>query len=435
MNVLFIRIYLSALAFLLMAFFLIMFVANSVIYNRLLIDTSESMHQVIAQALMQEKPVDWQDKVKTYNALVTDYTVSLIALDSLNKDEQQQLSSRNTQTILSDNIPGRADLYTLSKLPDSNWILKIDEDDSTGDLLSERVDAIIIFVLLMAPLAFALFLLVRKLTSPIQHLTQVAEKLGKGDWSARANQNLAPPMNTLAQGFNTMAEQLDHTIKEQQVLIGAIPHELRSPLGKIRFALDMTRDKETLAALRENIENIDGYVDEMQAAVDEILELNRLQNKANIELTPVKLCRLLNALIDSRSTDAPELKFSIDCAASMKVFAHTSLLKRAIQNLLQNAERYAQSAIKVSARQEGNAVIICVDDDGEGIAKEKRSLLFTPFTTLDSSRSRSTGGIGLGLAIVKIIMQKHSGDVSVTRSPMGGARFELRWMLTNADKP
>ncbi len=155
----------------------------------------------------------------------------------------------------------------------------------------------------MLPLAFALFLLVRKFTKPILHLTTVAEKLGQGDLTTRADNHLLPPMNTLASGFNTMADQLNETLQEQQILIGSIPHELRSPLGRIRFALDMTRKHTSVDALREDIERIDGYADEMEDTVNEILELNRLQNQSQIETSPFELCPLLKRLVKQQQNE------------------------------------------------------------------------------------------------------------------------------------
>lgn len=427
MNALFIRLYLSTLAFLFIAFFLILFIANHFIYNTLLSDSSDSMEQVIVQALKEKQTSEWRHEVSTYNKLITDYTLSLVTQESLSARDQQQLLDTQNQHILSENKLGHADLYTLLPLPDSHWILKIDEDDSDTTPLNEWMDRAIIFIVLFATLAFALFLLLRKLTKPIHHLTQIAEKLGEGDWSARANKGLPPPMNTLAKGFNNMADQLNNTLQEQQVLIGAIPHELRSPLGKVRFALDMTRQTETLGALRQDIETIDGYVDEMQQTVDEILELNRLQNQPFVEQSPVNLCDLLEAIIEPHLKESPMIRFDLKCDPSMNASGHTPLLTRAIQNLLLNAIRFANSSIHITAWQENNLTLLRIDDDGAGIPEDKREQLFTPFTTLDSSRNRHTGGIGLGLSIVKIVMDKHNGHASISSNALGGARFELCW--------
>jgi len=106
---------------------------------------------------------------------------------------------------------------------------------------------------------------------------------------------------------------------------------------------------------------------------------------------------------------------------------NSSLLKHAVQNLLNNAIHYANSEISIKVWQENKQTIIQVDDDGKGIAEEKLDEIFMPFATTDSSRNRSTGGIGLGLALVKIIMKKHGGNVLASKNPQGGARFKLYW--------
>ena len=427
MNSFFLRIYLSALAFLLLTFFVILYVANSFVFKDLLDDSSQKIYQTISQSLKTKERSHWQSEIKTYNTLVTDYTLSLISVDDLSNTEKQSLKESKSGRVISDNIIGRADLYALYRLSDSKWVLKIDENDSSGDDLADTADTIILFLLLILPLAFALYFLVRKLTKPIQHLTTVAKKLGQGDLTARADNNLLPPMNTLATGFNTMADQLDETLQEQQILVGAIPHELRSPLGRIRFALDMTRNHKTVEALHKDIEKLDGYVDEMENTVDEILELNRLQNQSKVTISPFDLCSMLQSLAEPLNHETTKVKIQIDCNKSFKISGNAALIKRAISNVLSNARRYANSKISIKVIQDNGNTIVSIDDDGMGIEDEKFDQVFAPFSTLDNSRNRKTGGIGLGLAIVKLIMKKHQGVATVSRSELGGARFELRW--------
>jgi signal transduction histidine kinase len=427
MNTLFLRTYLSALAFLLVTFFVVLFAANNFIYKDLLINSSHKIYQTISTSLKSKTEDTWQTEVKTYNALVPDFTLSLITKKDLSATEKEQLASIKINHVISDAYFGSTDLYALYALTDSDWILKIDEDNDSGDQAENIADSIIMFLLLMLPLAFALFLLVKKLTKPIQHLQNIAEKLGKGDLKARADNNLLPPMNTLASGFNTMAAQLEETLQEQQILIGAIPHELRSPLGRIRFALDMTRQHNTLESLHQDIEVIDGYVDEMQDTVDEILELNRMQNQTQVDKTKFDLCPLLGDLVKSQSNLSTELIFSYECNISTSVLGNAPLIKHAISNILDNAQKYAKTNISVTAHQINETTIIRIEDDGEGIDKDKIAQVFSPFATFDNSRNRKKGGIGLGLSIVKLIMKKHQGEVTVTQSTHSGACFELRW--------
>jgi signal transduction histidine kinase len=234
-------------------------------------------------------------------------------------------------------------------------------------------------------------------------------------------------MNTLATGFNSMAERLHDTIQEQQILIGAIPHELRSPLGRVRFALDLTRNRDTVEQLREDIDNIDRYVDDMQLAVDEILELNRLQNKQTVESNCIALCPLVNDLVRHHQSHTSSIILDLQCDNALKVVGNASLLRRAVQNVIENAARHARSKINVKVWQQDSKTYIQVDDDGEGIPADKIDSIFVPFLTLDSSRNRKSGGIGLGLALVRIIMTKHGGNVAATQSMMGGACFTLSW--------
>lgn len=427
MNTLFLRIYLSALAFLLITFFVVFYVANNVVFKDLLGDSSQKIYQTISASLANKDKSDWQNEIKTYNALISDYTISLVTSNDLSDAEKQELSKENGNRVISDNILGRADLYALYTLPNSEWVLKIDEDDDSGDDLADTTDTIILFVLLMLPLAFALYFLVRKLTKPIQHLTTVAKKLEQGDLSARADNNLLPPMNTLAMGFNSMADHLDETLQEQQILVGAIPHELRSPLGRIRFALDMSRNHATVGALRKDIENIDGYADEMENTVDEILELNRLQNQSEIITAQFDLCKLVESVAEQYNDEQSKIKLEIECDSSLSTTGNAALIKRALSNVINNAQRYANTTISIKVYQNNGKTTICVDDDGMGIADDKISQVFAPFSTVDDSRNRKKGGIGLGLAIVKLIMKKHQGEVIASRSVLGGAHFELFW--------
>ncbi|MCF6188997.1 MAG: ATP-binding protein [Cocleimonas sp.] len=429
-NSLFLRVYLSALVFSFAVFFLMMFVLNVFIFDTQLINDSKTIQQTIEKGLQHKNPKTWQDEIEIYNALETELTLSLISWDSLSDQERKKLSQAKDHRVISDNTLGQKDLYTLALLKNSKqWVLKIDETDNDGDESTyDWLDLAISFFLIFSSLAFALFLLVRKLTQPIDHLVHVATRLGDGEWDARANNKLLPPMDTLAIGFNHMADELKNIMQEQQILIGAIPHELRSPLARIRFSLDLSRTHTSVDDLRKNIEKIDGYVDEMQLTVDEILELNRLQNQQRVETSSFEICTLLEQLQHQHKIELPEIKLMVECDNPQQVSGNESLIKRAINNVLSNAQCYAKTTIKIVVNQTENQTSITISDDGAGIEEDKRSEVFTPFSTLDNSRNRKTAGIGLGLAIVKLIMKKHGGDVRVNRSKnLGGARFELLW--------
>jgi two-component system sensor kinase ParS len=103
------------------------------------------------------------------------------------------------------------------------------------------------------------------------------------------------------------------------------------------------------------------------------------------------------------------------------------LMARALGNLLQNAARYAHSQVNVIFALENGYFQLIVDDDGPGIPEAERDTIFDAFKRLDSSRDRGSGGYGLGLTIAYRISEWHDGEICVSDSPMGGARFEIRW--------
>ena len=124
-----------------------------------------------------------------------------------------------------------------------------------------------------------------------------------------------------------MAERLQQSMREQQIMIGAIPHELRSPLGRIRFALDLSRNAKTVEALRQHIEKIDAYVDDMQQTVDEILELNRLQDKQSIDQKALSICKLLDSLLVTFRQNYPNIHVVCQCEHPVMAQGNASLLK------------------------------------------------------------------------------------------------------------
>jgi signal transduction histidine kinase len=102
-------------------------------------------------------------------------------------------------------------------------------------------------------------------------------------------------------------------------------------------------------------------------------------------------------------------------------------LSRAVANVLRNAVRYAKTRVQLSIEKSGDRTVIRVDDDGPGVPPEQRSRLFEPFTRIENSRERESGGVGLGLAIVKSVAEWHGGEARISDSPLGGARVSITW--------
>ncbi len=171
-----------------------------------------------------------------------------------------------------------------------------------------------------------------------------------------------------------------------------------------------------------------GVIDNM---IEELLLHSRLDH-GKIELQPTDIAVLpwLQQVLSEHQPDTGKLTLQLHNhtgLADPQLSFDSFYLKRALSNLLRNASRYAEHNIDIRLGWNDNVASLIVDDDGPGIPEQEREHVFQPFVRLDTSRDRRTGGYGLGLAIVSRIMQWHNGEVKLSQSPQGGARFELRW--------
>ena len=129
----------------------------------------------------------------------------------------------------------------------------------------------------------------------------------------------------------------------------------------------------------------------------------------------------------AHQADARGIRCHVRAGYPAHVDLHPRYMSRALLNLVQNAVRYASQRVEIELKETADGYELRVDDDGGGIAEADRERVFEPFIRLDESRDRGTGGAGLGLAIVKRVAANHGGTIEIQDSPLGGARFVLRW--------
>jgi signal transduction histidine kinase len=163
----------------------------------------------------------------------------------------------------------------------------------------------------------------------------------------------------------------------------------------------------------------------LQRLVEDLLLLARSAEGAAPRTDLVALDDLVRVEV-RRIADGAAASVDGDRLAPVRVPGDAGQLQRALRNLLDNAVRHAEHAVAVETVEVADEAIVTVDDDGPGVAPAARDRIFDRFTRLDEGRSARDGGSGLGLAITRTIAERHGGSVSVTDSPLGGARFELR---------
>lgn len=277
----------------------------------------------------------------------------------------------------------------------------------------------------------------------LRSLERVSSQLAAGNLKARVSEQEKDFIGKLALAFNHMAEQIQRLLRTQQEMIHAVSHELRTPVARIRFGLqmieDLSEDQRPHEQLVRQVQGIDKDIDELDTLIDEILTYARLgQEKLQLQFVEQEVIGLLDDVITGFQRVNPEMKLELRVANPGNFSTEADLegryFQRAIQNLVGNAVRYAKNHILITCHLEADNLRVDVEDDGPGIPEEDWQRVFMPFSRLDDSRTRSSGGYGLGLSIVQRIIYWHRGSALVDRSPsLGGARFSLIFPKQQAD--
>ncbi|MGO2134039.1 ATP-binding protein [Marinobacter sp.] len=282
-------------------------------------------------------------------------------------------------------------------------------------------------------LALSLILVLRGLDSNLRTVESVAVRIARGEMSARVEAGEGTIVSRLAAAFNGMAEHIQRLVNVQREMIHAVSHELRTPVARIRFGVQMIEDCQGQEALQRQLDGIDGDIQELDELIDEILTYARLEQGGPVfSLEEASVTDIVRQVVGEQQLVRPALSIEgkIDEATERLALADVEprYIHRAIQNLVGNAGRYAAGQVLVRCQIDEDHCRVDVEDDGPGIPEDEWEKVFTAFSRLDDSRTRTSGGYGLGLSIVRRILYWHNGQAFVSRSDsLGGARFSLVW--------
>lgn len=266
----------------------------------------------------------------------------------------------------------------------------------------------------------------------MRRLERAAERISDGDLSARTEDNGRDAIGSLARRFNRMADRVQQLLEDQRRLMQAVSHELRTPIARIRFGLELLVETPEGDKRQARQEALEADLDELEQLIEELLFYIRVGSRAlELKFEAALVVPELRALIDRLVEFRPQVQASIEAASpdDQETRVDVRHFRRAMGNLMTNALRYAASRVVLSVRKapDGRSVEIEVSDDGPGIPEPDRERIFEPFTRLDESRNRGSGGVGLGLAITRRIVEAHGGRIHVGRSSLGGASFVVVW--------
>ncbi|TXH04390.1 MAG: two-component sensor histidine kinase [Rhodocyclaceae bacterium] len=279
--------------------------------------------------------------------------------------------------------------------------------------------------------AVALWFWIRPVWRDLETLRQTARDLGDGHFDARSPAARTQLFAPLSDTMNSMAERIRQLLATHRELSCGISHELRTPIARMRFALEMLTETDEREERERLWAMMEADLDELDQLIDTSLTYARFEREApEAHLSTVRFAEWLSDEVDAVRLLGRQLDVSVDTEklpANLCVDLDRKAMPYALRNLLRNAFKYAAKRISVNAEMAGENILIHVDDDGIGIPPGEREHIFSAFTRLDRSRDRSTGGYGLGLAIARRVLELHGGTATADASPLGGARFTLTW--------
>lgn len=294
---------------------------------------------------------------------------------------------------------------------------------------------IMVAVAVLAIITVAAYFIIHPLERKLKKMELAVRRIRGGDLSARAQVQGSDEVSQLAHTFNGMAEHIQRLIDSQRELTRAVSHELRTPVARLRFGMEMLAETDDSEQRFDQLHLLDQDVEQLNQLIDEILTYAKLeQGTPSLKFDIVELRHLLQRV--GQETLALNTGHTIEVRgeeADVRVEAEMRYLHRILQNLAGNAVRYARSRVRLSGGVRGNSAWIRVEDDGPGIPEKDRERIFEPFSRLDDSRTRTSGGYGLGLSIVQRIAFWHGGNMEVGQSAdLGGACFTFRWPVRQA---
>lgn len=323
---------------------------------------------------------------------------------------RERLRQRVAQTL----GPDTQLMVAAAKLPQrGGWsVARVAEPPrQRGALRTIVIQTLLIFLFL-----FALqFLLLRRITKPLHILTGRTERFAKTQSPSTPLRAEGPQdIRRLIAAHNTMEARIGALLDEKDVMLGAIGHDLKTPLAALRVRIESVEDDHERGRMAASIEDI-------TRSLDDILSLARVGRVGE----PPERAEL-SSLTASVVEEFEDMDQPVTLAETSRMVhpVHVTWLRRALRNLISNAVRYGGSA-DVSLTRSGRDIILRVDDNGPGIPAERIEAMLEPFTRGEVSRNRDTGGAGLGLTLARAIAEQHGGRLELSNRPEGGLKAEI----------
>ena len=330
------------------------------------------------------------------------------------QDQLEQRLGETVQLLEGDDL-------VWAEIPMGGFLLQIGFSPDRRDTEPLSV-ALVIFGAGAAIVLASSLLIVQRITRPLDAVASAARHFRGGAHLEPLPETGPSELVTLARSFNTMVREISELISNRTTLLAGISHDLRTPLARMRLALELlpeNTDPKLVARFERNLEEMDALLS---------VSLQFARGLSQEDVTQVKLRPLIEDVLQHHELGCVPLVWQ--APNDLRLRLDPGALRRVLTNLLVNASQYADGKVELRVAADAEAVAIEVQDQGPGIPPEHRERIFQPFYRLERSRNQQTGGSGLGLAIVKQLCDAQGWDICVDGRPGGGAVFRLTVPVT-----
>jgi two-component system OmpR family sensor kinase len=296
--------------------------------------------------------------------------------------------------------------------PSGQWLVV--EPERHGLLTAWQARMLLWFTVTALALAPVAYLFARRLAQPIAAFAQAAERLGRDPNAPPLNLKGGNELKTLASAFNEMQDRLRRYVQDRTAMIGAVAHDLRTPLTRLRFRVEGVPEP-LRSKMTSDMEQMDAMIGATMAFVRDATKTG--------ERRRLELSSLVQSIADEMSDTGADV--IAETHGPVVIEGDPIALRRLVSNLLDNAVKFGERA-RARVYAEDSVAVIEIDDNGPGLTAADQDKVFEPFYRGEPSRSRETGGAGLGLAVVRSVARAHGGDAALENLPGGGLRARAR---------
>jgi signal transduction histidine kinase len=293
----------------------------------------------------------------------------------------------------------RGSRYSVVKSPMGVYIL---QQPLPIDIFNPQL-LIFLLICVASIIIILLYLVLRKLFSPLKKLSLAVDNISKGNFDINVPVERKDELGELARSLNGMAASIKSFIKSKEQLLIDVSHELRSPLTRIKLGLEVGSPKE----------KIDEDVREMEKMISGLLENYRAESEHNkLKIEKIDLAAITKEVVNEFK-EIESMRVGVSGQENIYLNTDYEKLKLVLRNVIDNALKYSNDKVEIGVTEHKDSVIISICDKGVGIAEDDLKYIFEPFYRSDPSRSRKTGGFGLGLSICKKIMDSLNGSIEI----------------------